>query len=158
MDRAGTVGLFQTMAVETLDRSGEAVTLADSAYVDHVAVLECVSLDQVADIEGVHVVEFELAEDFLVADISLVEVPLHGFVCFLYACIAKSKLQCAIAVCFDSLLLNDRARACLDDCHGNDLTVLIEQLGHTDFLSDNTFLHECIPPFRLLAGFRQHDP
>ena len=39
------------------------------------------------------------------------------------------------------LLLHDGAGTSLDDGDGDDLAILVEQLGHTDFLADNAFNH-----------------
>ena len=52
-----------------------------------------------------------------------------------------TQLDSLVTIALDGLLLHHGAGTSLDDSYGNNLAVLIEQLGHTDFLADNAFNH-----------------
>ena len=72
----------------------------------------------------------------VIADFDITEANLHGF----------------IAVIFRCLFLDNDARTCFYDGHGDNLAVLVKKLCHADFLSDKTFFHIDFPPYRLLVG------
>ena len=61
---------------------------------------------------------------------------LFGLVYTLRGDIAEAKLNRVVAVVLGCFLLNDDAGARFNDRYGNDLAVLVENLGHADFLSD----------------------
>ena len=66
---------------------------------------------------------------------------LYRFIDMLFLDVGKAELQSIVSVIFDSLLLCDNARTCLNDRHGNNISLFVENLSHTDFLSDNTLFH-----------------
>ena len=68
-----------------------------------------------------------------VTEISLREV--------LFLSAAEAELYCIVAVVVDRLLLDDDAGTSLDNSYRNDVSDLVKDLGHTDFLSDNAFFH-----------------
>ena len=135
-------GARQTVSTEALDGALIALTLADAADVYHVADGEGISLDDIAYAVSVDIVEAELTQELLNADIGLVEVTLQRFVYILDGNVAEAKLQRAVTIGFNGLLLHDHAGACLNDRYGYDLTVLVEQLSHTDFFCHNSLMHD----------------
>ena len=102
---------------------------------------ENVGLEDIAHVEARLIVKSELSEGLLGGCARLVEVTLHGLVDSLNFDVAEAELNSFVAVVFNSLLHNDRAGACLDDCYGNNVSVCIEDLSHADLLSDECFLH-----------------
>ena len=145
------------MLAVTLDGALEAFALGDGCGIDLVAFCEDVSLDLVAELVFGSVLEEELFHVLLHGDAGLVEVALHGLahavaVCdFLLAVLvdggdalfgfAVTDLNCLVAVVLDCLDLCDHAGACLKDCDGDQSSVFLEDLGHTDLGCHNCFLH-----------------
>ena len=60
----------------------------------------------------------------------------HGLVDSLYLNIAEAELNCLVAVVLDGLLHNDVAGTCFNYRYGNDISLFIEDLSHTDLLAD----------------------
>ena len=80
-NRAGTVGLFQSVVAVAFDGTGVTFTLGSAADVDLVAVCEDVSFDDVAYIQGGAIVKSELSEhSSCMATSALCEVTLQRFV------------------------------------------------------------------------------
>ena len=138
---AGTVSHLESGEVPSLDGACGALTFACTYNVNVIADSENVSLEDIAHVEARLVVKSELSEGLLGGDARLVEVTLLGLVDSLYLDVAEAELNSLVAVVLNSLLHNDRAGACLDDCYGNNLSVCIEDLSHADLLSDECFLH-----------------
>src|SRR6185312_1831355 len=66
----------------------------------------------------------------------------------LFLFISKSNLNCIIAVSFDGLFLGYHARARFNNGHGSLPPISIENAGHANLFSNNTF-HFC---FIILSG------
>ena len=66
---------------------------------------------------------------------------LHRLVNSLYLYVAVAQLKCCIAVVLNSLLLYNDAGAGFHYCYRNNFSCLVEDLSHTDLLTDNAFLH-----------------
>ena len=111
--------------------------------VDLIASSENVSLEDIADVHAGNIVQTELTKGALRSDVCFVEVAFGCLVDLLGAHFAKAKLDCLIAVGLDGFLLHDGAGAGFDDGYRNDLAVFIKQLGHAQFLANDTFLHLC---------------
>lgn len=121
----------------------ETLTFAGADDVDLIASSENVSLEDIADVHAGNIVQTELTKGALRSDVCFVEVAFGCLVDLLGAHFAKAKLDCLIAVGLDGFLLHDGAGAGFDDGYGNDLAVFIKQLGHAQFLANDTFLHLC---------------
>ena len=76
---------------------------------------------------------------------------LGGLVDLLGAHFAVAHLHGLVTVGLDGLLLHDGAGAGLNDGDRNDLAVGVEQLGHAQLLADDTFLHCCFPPVKVIG-------
>ena len=121
-----------------LDDALEAFALRLADHVDRVARLEDVDLHFVADIR-VAVVR-QLDERPHRRDSRLLEVAAlragHPPVGDL---LHQSDLDGIVAILLGSLLLHDEARSGLNHGHGDEYTVLLEDLSHSDLLTDDSF-------------------
>ena len=155
-DRAGTVGLFQAGKIPSLNRACRAFSFAGADHIDVIARRKDVSLQDIADIHRADIRETKFTQHLFRSDIALREMALHGLVDALSLDILKTELHGFVAVVFDRLFLDDRARACFNNGNGDNIALLVKKLRHADFLADQTFLHL---PFllRLLVGLRQLD-
>ena len=140
-DGAGAVALAQTVLTVALDNALVALALGDACDVNLIASGEDVSLQDIAHVQAGDILQTELAQGLLGGDIGLLEVASGCLVDLLGGNLAEAQLNSLIAVALDGLLLHDGAGTRLDDGHGNDLAVLVEQLSHTDFFADNAFNH-----------------
>ena len=150
VDRAAAVGHRGALGAPALDDAGVALALADAGDVDLVALFEGVSLDNVADVHLVGILEAELVQHAQRADAGLVEMTLFGFVELALGDFLEAELDGSIAFLFRGLLLDHFARAGFDNGHGDDLAGLVEDLRHADLLADDGLFH-WIAPFRLLV-------
>ena len=141
VNRTRTVSLLESCVVVALDSAGKTFTLAGAADINDVALSECIGLYDVADVETRDIVKSEFLQSSLECYVSLLEVACEGLVYPLGSDVAEAELYCLVTVVLDCLLLNDYAGACLTNGNGNDLSRLIEDLCHTDLLSDDTLLH-----------------
>ena len=135
------MGLFQAGVVPALDGAGVALTLAGADNVHVLADGEGVHLNLVAHVLAVAVSQTELTQNALRSDVSLSEVALHGLVNLCGTEIAVTQLDSSVAVVLHGLLLNNDAGTGLNDGHRNDIALFVEDLGHTDLLADDCFLH-----------------
>ena len=140
-NRTGAVALTQTVLTITLDNALIALALGNANHVDLVAGCEDISLQHVANVHSGNIFQTELAQGLLGGNVCLLEVTCCCLVDLLGGNLAEAQLNSLITIALDGLLLHDGAGTSLDDGHGDDLAVLIEQLGHTDFLADNAFNH-----------------
>ena len=128
------------------------MTLACADNVNLVACCEHIGLEDIAYVNVCNALETELLEYLLGSNIVLCEVTLHSLVDSLCLYVTEADLNSLIAVIFDRLLLCDYTRTCFNDCYGDYVTLFVEDLRHTDFLSDKTLFHISFPPYRLLVG------
>ena len=148
--RAGAVGFLQAMEVPTFDSACITFTFAGAGRVNAITHCEGVGLDDVADVVSAAIFKAELAKRFLRSDIRFVEVPFHGLGHLFQRDIAETDLDSLIAVVFEGLLLDNDARAGLNDRDRNDLAGSVEDLRHVDLLADDAFLHVPLPPWLLV--------
>ena len=139
--RAGAVGVAKGLLAVTLDGALIAFTFAHAADIDCIAAGESICLDDIANVVGSAVIEPEFPERLLRSNICFVEMAFHGFVDLIGLCVAVAQLDCIVAVVLNGLLLHNRAGADLNDSDRNDFSGFIENLGHADFLADDTFFH-----------------
>src|SRR5699024_9361978 len=116
-------------------------TFGSAANVYLVAVCKDVSFDQIAYIECSAIIESELSEHFLHSNVALSEVALKWFV-YVFACdLAKTDLHGFVTVVFDCLFLNDDTRTSFNYCYGNEFSILVKKLCHTQLSAYDAFLH-----------------
>ena len=63
------------------------------------------------------------------------------FVGVFHADLAKAELYSGIAIVFSGLFLDHYARAGFYNSYRDDLAVVVENLRHADFLTNDTFFH-----------------
>ena len=152
MHRTGTVGILQGVGIEALDYAGIAFTFGSTADIYRIACGEGICFDDVADVQGGDIVQTEFFQGLLQGYVRLGKVTLDRFGGSLVAECAETDLHGLITVVFDCLLLHYHAGAGLYDRYRYYVALFIKELGHTDLLADDTFLHLCVPPVRLLVG------
>ena len=135
------MGLLESVLVVTLDGTCEALALAYARNVDNVALSENVSLQNIANVYCADVVQTELLKCLLERYVVLLEVTLFRLVEVLGSNISEAELNCLVAVVLSSLLLNYYAGTRFDNCYGNDLACLVEDLCHADLLADDCLCH-----------------
>ena len=139
--RASAVALTQTVLAKALDNALVALALGNACNVNLVACCEDISLQHVANVHCGNIFQTELAQGLLGGNVCLLEVTCSCLVDLLGGNLAEAQLNSLVAIALDGLLLHDGAGTSLDDGDGDDLAILVEQLGHTDFLADNAFNH-----------------
>ena len=128
------VGHWTSTEAMALLITGEATTHGVAADVNLLACLEITHGDCATQLETLQVVDAiftQVAEDPLAG---FGEVTLGGLVDQLFACFAKTDLNGFIAVSFSGLELGNSARPRLDQSDRDGFALLVEELGHTQFL------------------------
>ena len=146
MNRTSTVCFLQSVLVMPLDGTCKTFTLAGTADIHAVTDCKCISLNNIAYVQSVAVVQTEFLQCLLRCNISLCKVTFFRLVESLRLYIAVTHLYCCISVVFHGLLLHDGARTSFYNGNRNDFAIFIENLGHTDLLTDNCLLHIRFPP------------
>src|SRR5512133_688249 len=146
----GAVGRTAARKVVPLDDAGEALALADAGDVHLGLRLEGAGQDAVAGLGGVGGVHLDLAEHADRGDTQLLAVALLGLGGALAAVgVHEADLAGLVAMLGGGLALHDHAGAGLDDRHGDDLALLIEDLGPPQLLADDSFGHVFSPLYLL---------
>ena len=130
------------------------MTLCHTRNVDLVACGEGIDCNDIAHVVAGAVIEAELLEVLLNAELVLFEMTFLSLGCLLRLRIHETKLNGVIAVVFGGLLLSDHAGTSFHDGHGNHVSVLVKDLCHTDFLTDNALFHLLFSSCKLLVGCR----
>src|SRR5205814_1790836 len=116
----------------------EPAALGDALDVDVAALLEQRHRQVLADLEAVERLDAELAHELRRGQVARLELAqrrtrhpplLHR---------AVAELDGLVAVAIDGAQLGDRAGPRLDHGHGNPLALLVEELGHSHLLTDQS--------------------
>ena len=140
-----------TMATRTtgeavaLHNAGEALTLGSTGDVDLLHVGESRHGLLVARLVLGSVLDANLTQIAGRLDALLGEMAAHGLVDLLRLDGAKAQLHSLVAVGGLRLDLAHRVRLGLDHGHGDELVLLVEDLGHADFLTINCVNHSLTP-------------
>ena len=143
----------KNVVTPSLYYAGVSATLGDSGDVDLFACCKDVSGDGIANVKSGDILETELLQVALGCESVLLEVTNLCLSELSFCDISEAELNSVVAVLtLCSLLLNDGAGTCLDDSYGNGVSVFVENLCHSDFLTDNAFDHfEIFLLFQLLV-------
>ena len=150
-DRTGVTLEVRTMRHRTaaltpaLDATLEALTLGGTDDVDLLDISEISDGDDLADLVLLAVLDADLTKEADRLDASLGEVTSHGLVHVLGLDVAETDLDGVIAVGCLSFNLRDSAGASLDDRDGNDVVVLVPNLGHANLAAENHADQDMIP-------------
>ena len=142
VNRSGTVCHFKNVGVPSLDRAGVSASLRDAGNVDLFACDEGIGGHHVSEIEISGVLEAELLQVFLRGNSCLFEMSLCGFARMLILRILECELHSFVTVGLGGLLLCYAAGAGLDNRNGDNESVFVENLGHAQLLSDDSFFHD----------------
>ena len=93
----------------------------------------------------------EFSNVFLGGNAGLLKVTCHRLVYSLRLLIFKAYLNCVVSVCLNCLYLSYDFGTCFDNGYGNNVSVLIEDLGHAHFLADDCFLHDVFSFFKVIG-------
>ena len=93
----------------------------------------------------------DLAEVTTRCNALLGEVTAHGLVDLLLLDVAETELNSLVAVGLSGLHLANRVGLCLDNGDGDDLVVLVENLGHADLFTEDSVDHSRYPPYSLIS-------
>ena len=141
MNRSDTVRHAELVAAPSLDNAGIAAAFGDARDIHSVAGRECVGSNDIADVHGIRVVKSEFFQMLLHGHARFREVTFFRFVELSLNNVLKAELNAGIAVLLDGLLLRDHTGSGFDDGYRNDVSDLVENLCHTDLLSDDTLFH-----------------
>lgn len=128
------VGHWASAEAMTLLITGEATTHGVAADVHLLACFEITHGDGSAKFETLQVVDAIFTQVAEHPFAGFGEVALGGLVDQLFASIAKADLDGLVAVSFGGFELGDPARPRLDQGDRDGFALLIEELGHTQFL------------------------
>ena len=128
-----------------LDATLEALTLGGTDDVDLLDISEISDGDDLADLVLLAVLDADLTKEADRLDAGLGEVTSHGLVHVLGLDVAETDLDGVIAVGCLSFNLRDSAGASLDDRDGNDVVVLVPNLGHANLAAENHADQDMIP-------------
>ena len=133
----------ELVQIPTLDCAGVTATLGDARDVDLVACGEGIGGDHVTNVECGAILQTELLQILLQSNACLLEMTLLGLGQMLFLNILEAELNGVIAVFFRSLLLCNNTGAGCDYRDRDHVSGLVEDLRHTDLLTDNTLFHFC---------------
>ncbi len=141
VNRSHAVRHAKLVAAPSLDNAGIAAALGDARDIHSVAGREGVGRYDIADVHGICVVKLELLQMLFHRHARFREVTFFRFVELSLNNVLKAELNAGITVFLDGFLLRDHAGSGFDDGNRNDVSNFVENLCHTDFLSDDTFFH-----------------
>ena len=141
----GTVRHRTAALTPALDATLETLTLGGTDDVDLLDIGEIGDGDDLADLVLLAVLDADLTKETNGLDAGLGEVTSHGLVHVLGLDIAETDLDGVIAVGCLSFNLRDSAGASLDDRDGDDVVVLVPNLGHADLAAENHADQDMIP-------------
>ncbi len=133
-----TVGGAQTVEAVPLHDTGEALALAGGGNVDHLAGLEGLGLDLLAQRVLAGVSGPQLEQVTARGHAGLLEVAAHRRVHLAGVDVAEGDLDAVVAVAGRGANLGHDARAGLDHGHGDDAVVLVPGLGHAELGAQQT--------------------
>ena len=136
------------MKVPSLDSASISVALSDTCDVDLLASGEGIDGYHCTRLKCGAIIESELLQMTLGSNSRLFEVTKLSLVYILLGHVLECKLNRIVAVTLDGLLLCYHARACFNQGYGNHIAFFVEDLSHTQLLTDNAFFH-----FFLLIGY-----
>ena len=141
MHRANAVCHSQLSEVPSLDSAGVTVALGHTCYVDLLANGEGFDRYDITYVVAGAIFKAELLEMSLGGKSVLCEMSDLSLGCVLVFAILKAELYGIVAVLFSGLLLRYYAGTSLDYRYRNDVSDLVENLSHTDLLTDNALFH-----------------
>ena len=151
VNRTAAVAGGSSLSAPALDNAGVALTLGDACDVNLVALGKNVRLDNVADVESGAILEAELLEVLFKGNARFFKVTLFRLGELALRLILITELNGLIALFFSGLLLDNDVGTGFNNGYRNDVARLIEDLRHADLFADDSFLHNYIPPVRLLV-------
>ena len=116
------MSFLETAEVPSLDNAGCSLTFGNACYVNLLANLENVGLDDIAYIESIDILESELLEKLSGSYICLGIMTLDGLINSLNLYFAEAQLYGVVAVGLNCLLLYDRAGTKLDNSYGDNVS------------------------------------
>ena len=137
-----TVGGGAAVGVVAAYGSAEPAPFAGAGDIDAVARLEEVYAEVLSHLVAVGVVYADLADESHGAGARLLEVSQHRSRDVLLAPSVEADLQGAVAVFLDAALLEDRTGTGENEGHGYGRTVLVVDLGHPEFLAEQSYRHD----------------
>ena len=135
------MGVSQVRLTPSLDYAAVTVALGDTGDINLFAYLKGICCNNVAYVHGSCAVKTELFKILFEGNFCFEEVSLRRLGKLSLCDVFIAELNCFVAVVFCGLLLCYSAGACSYNGYRNDITLLIEDLGHTDFLADDAFFH-----------------
>ena len=127
----------------TFHSSLESLAFAHAGHVDERILFEEVACQHVADFKS-GIKEINLFEESLQRNVLLLHVSSDGLGQMLFSNITITDLERFISVVFSRLLLHNHIRSELDDSYRCDFSIFMEILSHTDFFTNQCFLHDTI--------------
>jgi hypothetical protein len=126
------------MEVISLDNTSETLTLGCTAYNDTLADCKNACSDNITNCNGRICLNPELTQVATWLYTSGTQVALLRAGQTIDTALTKSYLRCRIAISFDRTYLCHNVWLNSQNCHRNNLTLFIEELGHTDLTAENT--------------------
>src|SRR5688500_17675931 len=137
-----TVRRAAATEVMPLNESCKAAPLARSDNVHSLLLAKDIHQDLVSRVWAPFTLDAHFAEDSNWRNIGLLEMPIHRLGhAFGLNEFDESKLHRVVAIFLGCLLLNDDARPRLHDGHRNNGSIVLDQLGHSDFLTNESVNH-----------------
>ena len=131
----------EDVVVPSLDSTGVTAALCSACNVDLIACGEGIGGHYVANVTILCIIKAELLEMSCRLNARLLEVSCHRLGHELFANVAERELNCGISVVLDCLLLHNGAGAGFNYGNRDHKSVFVEDLGHTQLLSDDSFFH-----------------
>ena len=149
-NRACTVSCFQCFVIVTFDSARKTFTFTGAANVNNVADFKGVGFDDVTRIQSIRIIKFELVKGSFYRGIRFCEMAFLRFVGIFHADLAKAELYSGIAIVFSGLFLDHYTRSGFYNSYRNNLAVVIKNLRHADFLTNDTFFH-CLSSYSVIG-------
>ena len=141
MHGAHAVGLFQAVLIPSLDDARKSVALRDARNVHSLARREHVRFELRADRERLRVRHAHFFEHFVRLHARLLELPEFGLREGFLVRFDETEFERGISVVCHRLDLHYGAGAGFHYGDGNHCSVRRKELGHSDFASDDCFIH-----------------
>ena len=124
-----------------LIRLGFGVEIGAAGAIVGVTVSELVYAEYITDIEFGCIIELKFFKKTFNGNICFCKVSLFRFVCLLFLFVRKTNLYGCVTVNFNGFFLDNRTRTSLYNRNRYKIAVLSEDLGHTNFLTQDCLFH-----------------
>ena len=141
MNGTYTVSHLKSVLIPSLDNARETVTFRKTYNIDLIACGEGINGDHLTYGIRAYVIEPEFFQNLKGRNAYFLELTRVGFVHSLLVYVSEADFNRFVAVIADCLDLNNGARTCFDDCDRDYFSVCGKDLSHTQFLSNDCFIH-----------------